>query len=181
MLTVPPQILNFSIAYGKTAHGLSKDWGVDLDEAKATVDAWYNDRPEVKRWQEAQHKQAQAHGWVSTILGRQRQLPDAMGAGMKKAHALRAAINTPIQGGAADIAMLAMLRLDSSTVLKGLRWRLLMQVHDEVILEGPEQSCEEALAEVVRSMENPFGGEKDVLKCKLSVSASYAKTWYEAK
>ena len=173
--------MNFSIAYGKTKHGLSRDWNVSLEEAEATVAAWYSDRPEVKAWQEEQHQLVQATGKVCTLLGRQRHLPDAQAAKKAaKAHALRAAINTPIQGGAADIAMLAMLELRRSTRLKELGWRLLMQVHDEVILEGSQETSEEALAEVKHVMEHPFGGE-NLLLCALDVSANFAGCWYEAK
>ena len=175
------QILNFSIAYGKTKHGLSRDWGVSLAEAEETVNAWYSDRPEVKAWQDEQHRIVQHTGRVCTLLGRQRHLPDAMASNKAaKAHALRASINTPIQGGAADIAMLAMLELKRSTRLKDIGWRLLMQVHDEVILEGDSSSAEEALALVVHAMQNPFNG-KNLLLCDLDVSASYAGNWYEAK
>ena len=92
------KVLNFSIAYGKTEHGLSKDWGVDIEEAKETVEKWYADRQEVKRWQEARRRDAVTKGYVETILGRRRMLPDAAkGNGRARGHALRAAINTPIQ------------------------------------------------------------------------------------
>ncbi len=92
------KVLNFSIAYGKTEHGLSKDWGVDIQEARATVDRWYADRKEVQEWQKLRRQDAEIKGYVETILGRRRMLPDAKGGNAKaKAHALRAAINTPIQ------------------------------------------------------------------------------------
>ena len=181
------KILNFSIAYGKTAHGLAKDFGVSVEEAKATVDAWYAPRPEVRAWQEEQFAMAIAEGRVFTLLGRQRRLPDAQGSGPRRGHALRAAINTPIQGGAADIAMLAMLRLHSSKALEALRYRLLMQVHDEVILEGPAENAAAALAEVKKCMEKPWAtslspdGGVNLLKVELAVDAKYAQTWYDAK
>ena len=183
------KILNFSIAYGKTKHGLSRDWGVTLDEAEKTVQAWYSDRPEVKAWQDEQHQHAGQHGVVYTLLGRQRRLPDAVfpdsvssgqASSAARQHALRAAINTPIQGGAADIAMLAMLELNKSQLLKDMGWKLLMQVHDEVILEGPQDSADAALAEVRRAMQNPFNG-KNLLRVDLDVSAGCAVSWFDAK
>ena len=76
-------------------------------------------------------------------MNRQRLLPDAKKGGKGKNHALRAAINTPIQGSAADIVMLAMIKLSKSELLKSLGWRLLLQIHDEVILEGPKESVDE--------------------------------------
>ena len=199
--------LNFSIAYGKTVHGLAEDWGIDKEEAKATLEAWYKDRPEVRAWQDATKKMAMETGKVYTIMGRHRNLYDAMNykeeeyqerqkqvmrlrneykamtnkrgkakrdgnpadsapseaeaalteklaaaeAAFKeinemrrrKEHALRASINTPIQGSAADIVMMAMIKLYRSEVLAKLGWKLLLQIHDEVILEGPVESREE--------------------------------------
>ena len=70
-------MLNFSIAYGKTAHGLAKDFGVSTKEAEETVQLWYSDRPEVRAWQEVQHRKAAEKGKVSTLLGRHRNLPEA--------------------------------------------------------------------------------------------------------
>ncbi len=91
--------LNFSIAYGKTAFGLAADWGISKEEAEKALQAWYSDRPEVKAWQEATRASAKANGMVRTIMGRLRLLPDATFMGPGTGHALRAAINTPIQVG----------------------------------------------------------------------------------
>jgi DNA polymerase-1 len=177
------KVLNFSIAYGKTAHGLSKDWGVSLKEAGETVDRWYSDRKEVRSWQDEQHKSAQYAGYVCTILGRRRQLPDAQSSNKAaKAHALRAAINTPIQGSAADVATAAMLRINADQRLKEMGWKLLLQVHDEVILEGPKETAEIAQAVVVECMRSPFGDAGgDPLKVELLVDSKFADTWYDAK
>lgn len=93
--------LNFSIAYGKTVHGLAADWGITIDEAQETLEAWYRDRPEVREWQDRTRERAKAMGSVRTLMGRYRDLPDAMKLDMANkaanAHALRAAINAPIQ------------------------------------------------------------------------------------
>lgn len=177
------KVLNFSIAYGKTAHGLSKDWGVTLNEAEETVRRWYADRIEVKEWQERQHQAAIEHGYVCTIIGRRRQLPDARSSNKAaRAHALRAAINTPIQGSAADIATAAMLRINTDERLSGMGWQLLLQVHDEVILEGPKESAEEAREVVIECMRNPFNTNvEDPLRIELAVDSKYADTWYDAK
>lgn len=177
------KILNFSIAYGKTAHGLSKDWGVSVKEAEDTVDKWYSDRQEVRDWQVEQRRAAETLGYVCTILGRRRQLPDASSSNKgAKNHALRAAINTPIQGSAADVATAAMLRINSNAQLKEMGWRLLLQVHDEVILEGPHETAEAAQALVVQCMRSPFGeGGGDPLRVELAVDSKYAETWYDAK
>lgn len=175
--------LNFSIAYGKTAHGLSKDWGVSLREAEGLLKAWYADRPEVLSWQKTVIANAKKTGFSRTLMGRYRRLPDIKSSDRGRVgHGTRAAINTPIQGGAADVAMVAMINLVRSPLLEKMGWKLLLQVHDEVILEGPEETAEEALAETVRCMEQPWDGVGlKGLRVDLAVDAKAAKTWYEAK
>lgn len=175
--------LNFSIAYGKTAHGLSQDWGVLPKEAESMLNAWYRARPEVERWQANKKQIARDYGLTRTLMGRYRQLPEALSGNRRLlGHAERASINTPIQGGAADIAMMAMVKINQSEKLKRLGWILLLQIHDEVILEGPEETAEEAFAEVLQCMEEPwvFGLEPTLVP--LVVDGSYThKTWYDAK
>jgi DNA polymerase-1 len=178
--------LNFSIAYGKTPHGLSKDWGVSVKEAEELLEAWYADRPEVKTWQQRVIKEAKRTGSTRTLMGRYRKLNDITSPRPgPRGHSERAAINTPIQGGAADIVMLAMNKINRSPLLAKLGFKLLLQVHDEVIVEGPEEHVEEALLEVVRCMEEPWdysiGAGLDSLKVHLDVDAKHAKTWYAAK
>ncbi|KAI3863133.1 hypothetical protein MKW98_015591 [Papaver atlanticum] len=175
------KMLNFSIAYGKTPQGLAKDWKVTVKEATETVNLWYKQRQEVLAWQEERKKEAKKEGCVKTLLGRARCFPSMSSAsyGVKR-HIERAAINTPVQGSAADVAMCAMLEIVKNARLKELGWRLLLQVHDEVILEGPTGSAEEAKAIVVNCMSKPFDG-KNLLKVDLSVDAKVAKNWYAAK
>ncbi|KAM3302499.1 DNA polymerase I B, chloroplastic/mitochondrial [Capsicum chacoense] len=175
------KMLNFSIAYGKTSIGLSRDWKVSVKEAKETVERWYSDRKEVSDWQEQRRFEAREFGRVHTLLGRARWFPSVKNAtGSVKGHIERAAINTPVQGSAADVAMCAMIEISKNARLKELGWKLLLQVHDEVILEGPEESEKEAMAIVVHCMSNPFDG-KNILRVDLSVDAKCAKNWYAAK
>ena len=175
--------LNFSIAYGKTSHGLSQDWGVSQQEADAMLQAWYDSRPEVEKWQKETKAAAKKYGITRTLMGRYRHLPHAKEKNMKMlGHALRASINTPIQGGAADVAMMAMLKINNSELLKRLGWILLMQVHDEVMLEGPEETAEEAFEEVLKCMQNPWVLGLDKTKVPLLVDGSCAHdNWYDAK
>ncbi|KAL4619141.1 hypothetical protein ACB092_06G058600 [Castanea dentata] len=175
------KMLNFSIAYGKTPVGLSRDWKVSVQEAKKTVDLWYSDRKEVLTWQEERKKEAREKNCVHTLLGRARQFPSVANAtNSQKGHIERAAINTPVQGSAADVAMCAMLEISKNAQLKELGWKLLLQVHDEVILEGPTESAEVAKAIVVECMSKPFNG-KNILQVDLSVDAKCAQNWYSAK
>jgi DNA polymerase I len=175
--------LNFSIAYGKTAHGLSQDWGVTPKEAEVMLQAWYCARPEVKTWQADKKKVARDHGYTRTLMGRERQLPEALEGNRKLlGHAERASINTPIQGGAADVAMMAMNKINESDKLKRLGWILLLQIHDEVILEGPEETAEEAFEEVMNCMQEPWVLGLPPTSVPLLVDGSYNhKNWYDAK
>jgi len=173
------KVLNFSIAYGKTAQGLAQDWKVSVDEAKATLELWYRDRPEVRAWQEETIEMARRVHYVRTLTGRYRRLPGiASRSAAERRHNERAAINTPVQGTAADVVMFAMLKVDAHPRLRELGWRLVLQVHDELILEGPEASKEEALALVVECMERPFATP---LSVDLVVDAKVDQTWYRAK
>lgn len=175
--------LNFSIAYGKTAHGLSKDWGVTQAEAQEMLEKWYDARPEVRTWQANTKAFAIKHGITRTLMGRYRQLPEAFSKNMKlMGHVERASINTPIQGGAADVAMMAMNKIDRNEDLKRLGWILLMQIHDEVILEGPEETAREAFDIVIGCMEAPWVTGLAKTAVPLLVDGSYQhQTWYDAK
>lgn len=173
------KILNFSIAYGKTAMGLAKDWSVTIDEAKATVAAWYNDRPEVRDWQRRVLSDAKRERATRTLLGRYRDLPDIVSSDFRaRGHAERAAINTPIQGGAADVAMAAMLKLWQNAQLASLGWRMVLQIHDEIVLEGPAETADQALPLVIADMQRPLAFP---LRVDLVVDAAIASNWYDAK
>ncbi|KAA0167896.1 hypothetical protein FNF31_00224 [Cafeteria roenbergensis] len=173
------KVLNFSIAYGKTPIGLSQDWGVSLDEAKDTLEKWYSDRPEVRQWQEQVLDIARSTGATRTLMGRYRDLPEITSPNRGlRGHAERAAINTPIQGGAADVVMMAMLKIAQDKRLAEMGYKLILQIHDEVILEGPEEHAEEAMSCLVEDMEHPFAKP---LLVDLIADAAIANTWYEGK
>lgn len=171
--------LNFSIAYGKTVRGLAKDWNVSDKEAKETVDLWYKERKEVSTWQKECIDFLYENHYVKTILGRRRHLPDIASHDYKaQAHAKRAAINAPLQGSAADLVMAAMVNLHQNRVLSALGWKIILQVHDEIILEGPDESAAIAMPIVIDEMKNPIDFP---LRVDLTVDAKSAKSWYEAK
>eukprot|EP01130_Rhizamoeba_saxonica_P017517 TRINITY_DN8511_c0_g1_i1.p1 TRINITY_DN8511_c0_g1~~TRINITY_DN8511_c0_g1_i1.p1 ORF type:complete len:1104 (+),score=277.35 TRINITY_DN8511_c0_g1_i1:11-3322(+) len=171
--------LNFSIAYGKTVHGFAKDWNVSSAEAMDVLEKWYADRPEVRQWQKETIQNAKLTGWTRTLCGRYRELPEINNESERIAsHHERAAINTPLQGGAADIMVACMVKLYNDEYLKELGYKQIMQIHDEVILEGPEDNAEKAMEKVIEIMENPLD---EKLLVDLKVDAKTAKTWYEAK
>merc|ERR1712238_158681 len=132
---------------------------------------------------ERNQKTARKIGVTRTLMGRYRHLPEAMSGQQKLVgHAERASINTPIQGGAADVAMMAMNSINENQLLKKLGWILLLQVHDEVMLEGPEETSEEAFKEVIKCMEQPWTFGLSQTKVPLLVDGSYKmNNWYDAK
>lgn len=171
--------LNFSIAYGKTTMGLARDWNVTVEEAQKTVNLWYRERKEVRKWQKNCRKSAREKGYVETMFGRRRHLPEARSKNSRiRAHTLRQAINAPLQGSAADVVMAAMLKLHDNKVMSALGWKVILQVHDEIILEGPENSADIALDIVKSDMENPLDFN---LKVDLKVDAAIVSHWYAAK
>ena len=171
--------LNFSIAYGKTARGLSKDWGVSLQDANDTLERWFADRPEVRAWQERIIEQTRQTGATTTLMGRRRPLPDIVSpVAHRRSSAERAAINTPLQGGAADLVMCAMKNLHQHERFRQLGWKLLLQIHDELIVEGPEESVDEAFEILMHVMQNPF---KTKLRVDLVVDATIGNNWFECK
>lgn len=115
-----------------------------------------------------------------TLLGRRRKLPDmTSGDVVARGHAERAAINTPIQGGAADVVTMAMINIFRQEALRDMGWKMVLQVHDEIILEGPEQEAEHAFDIVKECMEKPFAPRK--LLVALPVDGAIVDNWYEAK
>eukprot|EP00667_Euglena_gracilis_P001869 EG_transcript_1869 len=175
--------LNFSIVYGKTVNGLAKDWGVTEDDARDLLDKWYKARPEVREWQNNTIEYAHKFKMSRTLMGRYRRLPEIDGPSRPmRRHLERAAINTPIQGGAADVVIMAMLKVHESPRLRELGYRMVLQVHDEIIVEGPEEHAQAALEEVRHCMEEPWDHRGlGPLRVKLEVDAKFARSWYEAK
>lgn len=174
------KVLNFSVLYGKTAFTLAKEWGVQPKEAEALIEKWYAAFPEISVWKRRMEEEAKSAG-ARTLLGRDRPVwgrPSSRNAWQAEKYAQRQASNSPVQGGAADIVVSAMLKLRESELLNRLGYRQILQVHDEVILEGPAEHADEALAEVVRVMEDPLDF---ALRVPLVVDARHAATWHQAK
>jgi len=166
--------LNFSLLYGKTAFSLAEEWNVTEKEAQVVIDSWFDAFPEVHQWLKKAQEEVRGGGQdtgseaktLATLLGRRRALRG------KRPKALRVAGNTPVQGSAADVVLSAMLRCDE--VLPALGFHLVLQIHDELIFEGPEDLADEAFEHLIRIMENPLPFK---LKVPLSVSARQAQSW----
>jgi len=198
--------VNFGIAYGLSAKGLADQLGCERTEAQVMIDKWHQAYPEVKAWQEEVVRDAVAHpsNRVVTLRGRWRRLEDLrhlevaapthrgilrriktnskaakMLLGLGHA-AQRQAINAPVQGGSVDVVTEAMLKAHSSKVLRELGYSMILQVHDELVFEGPAAAAEKALEAVREIMEHPFldGSE---LVVPLPVSAVICRNWGEAK
>ena len=147
--------INFGIIYGITDYGLARDVGVRREEAAQYIESYFMQYPGVKRYIEKTIREAREKGYVQTLLKRRRYLPDLLSSNRNvRAFGERTAMNTPIQGSAADIIKLAMLRIHKELQEKGLRARLLLQVHDELIFELPPKELKVLIPLVRSQMEN---------------------------
>lgn len=146
--------INFGIVYGISAYGLARQIGVAPEDAKAYIDAYFREMPEIKKYMDDTIAFARANDYVLTPFGRRCSI---MGINDKNkrlaANAERAAINAPIQGGAADIIKLAMNRIPDELKKHGLKTKMLLQVHDELVFEAPENEVEEASGIIKKIME----------------------------
>lgn len=146
--------INFGIVYGISQYGLAKQIGVSNDEAKAYIDAYFVQMPEIRRYMEETKDFARGHGYVLTPFGRKCSIAGINDKnGRIVANAERAAINAPIQGGAADIIKLAMNKIEYELQQAGMQTKMLLQVHDELVFEAPENEVEKAAVLIKETME----------------------------
>ncbi|MBM7624625.1 DNA polymerase I [Sporohalobacter salinus] len=165
--------INFGIAYGISPWGLAKDINVSKKEAEDYIDQYLNRYPKVKEYMDRQIKQAKEEGYVTTILNRRRYLPEINSSNYhRRSFGERMAINTPIQGSAADIMKLAMLKSAQVLDERELDAKILLQVHDELIFEVPPEELEEVQQVVKSEMEDVI--QLDVpLKVDLKVGTNW--------
>ncbi len=169
--------INFGLLYGMGAFSLAKDLGVSNAEAKAFIDAYFGQFPGVRGCLDQVVAAARENREVTTLFGRVRPIPEiASSNGAVRANAERMALNAPFQGTAADIIKIAMIRLDAALPRAGLATRLVLQVHDELVLEAPTQEVEEARRLVREVMEGAAQ-----LKVRLAVDVGSGQNWLEAK
>jgi len=170
------KVLNFGIAYGLSAFGLAQRLDMPPAEAQGIIDRYFARYAGVKRWLDATVAAARESGEVRTLWGRRRELPEirSRNPGLRQA-AERMAVNTPIQGTAADIIKMAMLRVDRALAAQGLASRMILQVHDELVLEVPEGEAGPAEELVREAMEGAAE-----LRVPLDVEVGRASSWAEA-
>ncbi|MDQ1625224.1 MAG: polymerase, partial [Actinomycetota bacterium] len=168
--------MSYGLAYGLSAFGLSRQLNVPTDEAKALMDEYFLRFGGVRDYLHDIVDEARRSGFTETILGRRRYLPDLTSDNRQRREmAERMALNAPIQGSAADIIKLAMLGVDGALRAEGLRSRVLLQVHDELVFEvAPGERA--ALEELVRREM----GSAYALSVSLDVSVGLGRTWHEA-
>jgi len=169
--------INFALLYGMAAFTLGKELGVSTHEAKSYVDSYFAQFPSVRATLDAIVENARKTREVTTLFGRVRPIPDIVASNPAvRSNAERMALNAPFQGTAADVIKIAMVRLDDALPKAGLTARVVLQVHDELVMEAPEEEVEEVSSVVRREMEGAAS-----LKVRLAVDVGSGRNWLEAK
>ncbi|MCK2126095.1 DNA polymerase I [Thauera aromatica] len=170
------KVINFGLIYGMSAHGLAKNLGIERAAAQGWIDRYFARYPGVADYMERIKAEAKAAGYVETVFGRRLYLPEirAQQAGRRQA-AERAAINAPMQGTAADLIKKAMIAVSDWLAASGLKSKLILQVHDELVLEVPKAELEAVRAELPRLM-----GAVAALEVPLLVEVGAGENWDEA-
>lgn len=167
--------VNFGIVYGISDYGLSENLGIPRREAKEIIDTYFDRFPDVKKYIDETIREAKNNGFVETLYGRRRYLPDINSSNFnRRSFAKRTAMNTPIQGSAADILKMAMIAIDEKLQQNNLASKMLLQVHDELIFEGPEEEMKQVEELVTQTMEHIVD-----LDVPLKVDGGSGNNWYE--
>jgi DNA polymerase-1 len=169
--------INFATIYGIGPYALSKQLGTSVQEAKAFIDNYFERLPQVRKYLDAQIEKAYETGYVETIAGRRRYIPEVKSKNYNiRQFGERAATNAPVQGSAADIIKIAMIEIRRALADRTDGTRMLLQVHDDLLFETPESAVEEVKALITGLMEGAF--ELDV---PLRVEVGTGSSWYECK
>ncbi|GHU74964.1 DNA polymerase [Clostridia bacterium] len=165
--------VNFGIVYGQSDYGLARSIGVTRAEAADMIERYFARYPDIRRYLDDCVTHGKANGYVTTLMGRRRPLPELLSANhATRKFGERAAMNAPVQGSAADIIKLAMVRV--AQALSGMRSRLILQVHDELILESPEDEAEYAAQILKDQMQNAAR-----LSVPLVVDVGVGRSWFD--
>jgi DNA polymerase-1 len=171
------KIINFSVVYGTSAFSLAKQLGTNPAEAQKFIDTYYEKFPRVRAFLEEEVSKARTTGYSTTLLGRKRQVPELQSGDRNIREAgRRMALNTPIQGTAADLMKKAMIDVHRAIGRRGLRSRMILQVHDELVFEVPEDERETMEPLVREAMEGVHS-----FKVPLKVSLGWGKDWASCK
>ena len=169
--------VNFGIIYGMSRFGLSKDMGCSAAEAQDFLDKYFAAHPEVREFMDETVKRAKQDGYITTVLGRKRMIPELASSNYNtRSFGERAAMNMPLQGSAAEIIKLAMLRVAERLKADGYRTKMVLQVHDELVLDTPLEEEERARKMLKEEMEAAIE-----LKVPLVAEVSSGRSWYDAK
>ena len=169
--------VNFGVIYGLGHVGLSQRTGISREEAKKFIEAYFELYPQIKKWLAETKEQASKRGYVETLLGRRRYLPDInSGVQLIKAGAERMAVNAPIQGTAADLLKMAMVKIDGELPKISPQSKMLLTVHDELVFEAPEKDVAKVSDFVKKTMENIYK-----LKVPIEAEVKAARNWGECK
>ncbi|CAD0224163.1 DNA polymerase I [Chryseobacterium sp. JV274] len=168
--------VNFGIIYGQGAFALAEQTGLSRTEAKQMIEAYFETYPKLKEYMAEQVNKARQMGYVETILGRKRHLKDINSNNfVVRGHAERNAVNAPVQGSAADVVKLAMIKIDREIMEQQLKTKMLLQVHDELIFESPADEIEAASKLIKTEMENALKTQVPLL-----VEIGVGDNWLEA-
>ena len=167
---------NFGIMYGISAFGLSQNLHCSRTEAKQLIDDYFASFPSIRAWIDGTLAAARANGWVETLLGRRRYVPDIGSSnGTLRSYAERNAVNAPIQGTSADIIKLAMTAVDRCLREQKLRSRMVLQIHDELLLEVPQEEIDTVREMLIAQMQGVLS-----LNVPLTVECNYGTDWLQA-
>lgn len=168
--------VNFGIVYGISAFGLSEDLSITRSEAKEYIERYFAAYPDVKKYLDGEVAFAHEHGYVKTIFGRRRPVPDINASNfMRRSFSERVAMNSPIQGSAADIMKKAMNEVNRALRAGGYQSRIVLQVHDELLIEAPEAEQEAVKALLIEKMQHAVD-----LAVELVADANVGKNWEAA-
>lgn len=169
--------VNFGIVYGISAFGLSRDLGISKKEAQQYIDDYFRAYPRMKEFIDSLVAQGREQGYVTTMFGRIRPIPELSSSNfMQRQFGERIAMNSPIQGTAADIIKIAMVRVHDRLQQEGLASQLLLQVHDELLIEAKEDELDRVKAILEQEMQNAAQ-----LSVPLDIDMHTGNTWYDAK
>lgn len=168
--------VNFGIVYGISSFGLSQDLSISRKEAAAYIEQYFKTYPGIKAFLDKSVSDAKELGYAVTLLGRRRPMPELKSSNfMQRAFGERAAMNSPIQGTAADIIKIAMVRVDQRLKKENLSSRLILQVHDELLVETKTEECQQVIEILKDEMINAVK-----LQVGLEIDVNVGKDWYEA-